>query len=150
MVQCDFHWQCRVFQKWLYNGIANATVWRVLRKRLHLKAYKSFIIEHLDQHIDHIMQGVSKSALQFDERPGLSLPRHTDWLTVSRKVTSNCKSESLHGWQSVSQYALVSSPLCGRLTRYCFFFKCFDLEFVVLSLWGALSDEMPGLSFVTR
>jgi hypothetical protein len=30
----------RVFQKELYNGIPNVTVWRVLRKRLHLKAYK--------------------------------------------------------------------------------------------------------------
>jgi hypothetical protein len=28
------------FQKELYNGIPNVTVWRVLRKRLHLKAYK--------------------------------------------------------------------------------------------------------------
>jgi hypothetical protein len=48
---------------------------------------------------------------------------------------------------TVSQYVLVSSPLWGRLTRYCFLFKSFGLEFVVLSLWGALSDERPGLSF---
>jgi hypothetical protein len=50
--------------------------------------------------------------------------------------------------QSVSQYALVPSPLCGRLTRYCFLFKGLGLEFVVLSPWGTLSDERPGLSFV--
>jgi hypothetical protein len=50
--------------------------------------------------------------------------------------------------QSVSQYVLMSSPLCGRLTRYCFLFKSLGLEFVALSLWGALSDERPGLSFV--
>jgi hypothetical protein len=49
---------------------------------------------------------------------------------------------------SVSLGVLVSSPLCGRLTRYCFFFKSLGLQFVVLSLWGALSDERPGLSFV--
>jgi uncharacterized membrane protein len=30
----------RVFQKEHYNGIPNVTVWRVLRKRLQLKAYK--------------------------------------------------------------------------------------------------------------
>jgi hypothetical protein len=30
----------RVFQKELYNGISNLTVWRVLRKHLHIKAYK--------------------------------------------------------------------------------------------------------------
>jgi hypothetical protein len=36
--------------------------------------------------------------------------------------------------QSVSQYVLVSSPLCGRLTRYCFLFKGLCLEFVVLPL----------------
>jgi hypothetical protein len=45
------------------------------------------------------------------------------------------------GSQPVSQYVLVSSPLCGRLTRYCFLFKSMGLEFVVLSLWDALSDE---------
>jgi hypothetical protein len=30
--------------------------------------------------------------------------------------------------QSVSQYVLVSSPLCGRLTRYCFLLKSLDNE----------------------
>jgi hypothetical protein len=30
------------------------------------------------------------------------------------------------------------------------FFKSFGLEFVLLSLWGALSDERPGLSFVSH
>jgi hypothetical protein len=51
---------------------------------------------------------------------------------------------------SQSQYVLVSSPLCGRLTRYCFIFKSLGLEFVVQSLWGVLSDERPGLSFVSH
>jgi hypothetical protein len=40
----------------------------------------------------------------------------------------------------------VSGPLCGRLTRYCFLCKSSGLEFVVLSLWSALSDESLGLS----
>jgi hypothetical protein len=39
----------RVFQKELYNGIANVTVWRVLRKRLHLKAYKLSIMQDVVQ-----------------------------------------------------------------------------------------------------
>jgi hypothetical protein len=60
------------------------------------------------------------------------------------------ESESLYGWQSVSQYVLVSSPVCERLTRYCFLFKSLGLEFVVLSLWGALPEERPGLSFVSH
>jgi hypothetical protein len=51
---------------------------------------------------------------------------------------------------TVGQYVLVSSPLCGRFTRYCFLFKRLGLKFVVLSLWGALSDERPGLSFVSH
>jgi hypothetical protein len=38
--------------------------------------------------------------------------------------------------------------LCGRFTKYCFLFKSSGLEFVVLSLWVALSGERPGLSFV--
>jgi hypothetical protein len=36
---------CKVFQKDLHN----ATVWRVQRKRLHLKAYKLSIVQHLEQ-----------------------------------------------------------------------------------------------------
>jgi hypothetical protein len=35
-----------VFQKERYNGIRNVTVWRVLRKRLHLKVYKLSIVQH--------------------------------------------------------------------------------------------------------
>jgi hypothetical protein len=34
--------------KELYNGIPNVTVWRALRKRLHLKVYKLFIVQHLE------------------------------------------------------------------------------------------------------
>jgi hypothetical protein len=51
---------------------------------------------------------------------------------------------------TVSQYVLELSPLCGRLTRYCFIFKSLGLQFVVLSLSGGLSDESPGLSFVSH
>jgi hypothetical protein len=40
---------------------------------------------------------------------------------------SELESVSLFGWQSVSQYVLASSPLCGRLTRYCILFKCLGL-----------------------
>jgi hypothetical protein len=38
----------KVFQKELYDAIPNITVCRVLRKSLHLKAYKLFIIQHID------------------------------------------------------------------------------------------------------
>jgi hypothetical protein len=41
-----------VFQKELYNGIPNVTVWRVLRKRLHVKVYKLSIVQHLERWID--------------------------------------------------------------------------------------------------
>jgi hypothetical protein len=40
-----------VFPEEPYNGIPNVTVWRVLRKRLHLKAYKLSIVHHLEQWI---------------------------------------------------------------------------------------------------
>jgi hypothetical protein len=33
-----------MFQKELYNGIPNVTVWQMLGKRLHLKAYKLPIV----------------------------------------------------------------------------------------------------------
>jgi hypothetical protein len=40
----------RVFQKKFYNGIPKATVCRVLRKRLHLKAYKLSIVQLILKH----------------------------------------------------------------------------------------------------
>jgi hypothetical protein len=41
----------RVFKKELYNGILNVTVWRELRKRLRLKAYKLSIVQYLERWI---------------------------------------------------------------------------------------------------
>jgi hypothetical protein len=41
----------RVFQKELWNGIPNVTVWRVLRKRLHLNAYKLSFVESVGRWI---------------------------------------------------------------------------------------------------
>jgi hypothetical protein len=35
-------------QKELYNAIPNVTVWRVLRKRLYLKAYKLSIVQSVN------------------------------------------------------------------------------------------------------
>jgi hypothetical protein len=45
----------RCFKKELYNFIPNVTVGRVLRKRLHLKAYKLSIVQHLErqQHLEY-------------------------------------------------------------------------------------------------
>jgi hypothetical protein len=53
------------------------------------------------------------------------------------------KSKSHCDWQSVSQSGLVSSPIWGSwpVISYCVIVS-------VLSLWGALSDERSGLSFV--
>jgi hypothetical protein len=67
----------------------------------------------------------------------------------SQRVTLRLRVSQLVS-QPVSQYVLVSSWLCGRLTRYCLLFKSLGLEFVGLSLWSALSDERPGLSFVSH
>jgi hypothetical protein len=42
-------WLFRVFQKELYNGIPEAPVWRVLRKPLHLKAYKLSTVQGVEE-----------------------------------------------------------------------------------------------------
>jgi hypothetical protein len=39
----------RVFQKELYNGILNVTLWQVLRKRLHLRACKLSIVQGVER-----------------------------------------------------------------------------------------------------
>jgi hypothetical protein len=45
VVFCYKDYIYRMFYKELYNSIPNATVWRVLRKRLHLKAYKLSVVQ---------------------------------------------------------------------------------------------------------
>jgi hypothetical protein len=61
-------------------------------------------------------------------------------MTRSQLKSSRRIIQSQSHFTADGQYVLVSSPLCGRLTRYCFLFKCLGLEFVVLSIRGALSD----------
>jgi hypothetical protein len=39
----------RMFKKELYSSILNVAVWRVLRERLHLKAYKLSIAQHVER-----------------------------------------------------------------------------------------------------
>jgi hypothetical protein len=55
------------------------------------------------------------------------------------------KSKSCCNWRSVSLSVLVSSPSCSSWPDVFFFVKV-----AVLSIWGALSDERSGLSFVTH
>jgi hypothetical protein len=49
--------------------------------------------------------------------------------------------------KSLSQYVLVSSTFVGLATRYYFLSECYCLKFVVLYLFGALSDKRTGLQF---
>jgi hypothetical protein len=49
----------------------------------------------------------------------------------------------------------VNQPVCqgveptlGLVTRYYFLYECCCLKVAVFSLWGVLSDERSGLSFV--
>jgi hypothetical protein len=53
------------------------------------------------------------------------------------------KSESRYDRRSVGQSVLVSSPICGPKPGFCY---CHTV--VVLSMWGTLSDERMGLSFL--
>jgi hypothetical protein len=48
------------FQKELYTGIPNVTVWRVLRKRLHLQACKVSIVQGV-KHVSDLLSMLSKS-----------------------------------------------------------------------------------------
>jgi hypothetical protein len=51
---------------------------------------------------------------------------------------------------TVSQYVLVSSTLVRLATRYYVLSVCSCLKFVVLFLWGPLSDERTGLQFAVQ
>jgi hypothetical protein len=46
-----------VFQKALYNNIPNVTIWRVLRKRLHVKTYKVSIVQGVEHPVQVIYSG---------------------------------------------------------------------------------------------
>jgi hypothetical protein len=51
---------------------------------------------------------------------------------------------------TVSQYVLVLCTLVGLANRYYFLPVCCCLQFAVLYLWGALSDERTGLQFAVQ
>jgi hypothetical protein len=50
--------------KELYNDIRNVTVWRALRKRLHLKAYKLSIVHRLEPRLPSRLHGVVLNKLR--------------------------------------------------------------------------------------
>jgi hypothetical protein len=58
-----------VFRKELYNGIPNAALWRVLRKRLHLKAYKLSPLQHLERWIVCTLQVSHFHNILFSKQP---------------------------------------------------------------------------------
>jgi hypothetical protein len=62
---------------------------------------------------------------------------------TANKSKSKSKSKSYCDWRSVNQYVLVSSPTWGSWPDI-----YYSLAATVLFLWGALSDERSGLSFV--
>jgi hypothetical protein len=51
-VDAEVRRHCVAFQKELYSGIPNVAVWRVLRKYLHLKAYKLSIVQAAETNFD--------------------------------------------------------------------------------------------------
>jgi hypothetical protein len=65
-------------------------------------------------------------------------------------INLNCsKSKSHYNWRSVSQSVYQGiEPNLLLVTRYYFLSEGCFLKVIVLSLWGALSDERSGLSFV--
>jgi hypothetical protein len=91
----------------------------------------------------HIHYSCSIIPHQTSEHFILSHHIHLISLSLLQYPSGGPESESVTLRLTVSQYVLASSPLCGRLTRYCFLFKSLRLEFVVLSLWDALSGERP-------
>jgi hypothetical protein len=56
-----------VFQKELYNGIPNVTVWGVLRKRLHLEGYELCIVQ--DVAVGYIRDGSGLSGPETEPTP---------------------------------------------------------------------------------
>jgi hypothetical protein len=49
MLHYDYITLHKVFQKELYNGIRNVTVWQVLQKRLHSGVHKLSIVQGVER-----------------------------------------------------------------------------------------------------
>jgi hypothetical protein len=67
------------------------------------------------------------------------------------RVCHLSESESLYGWQSVSRSVCLGvEPTLWTFDQILLPFQESGSGIFVLSLWGALSDERPGLSFVNH
>jgi hypothetical protein len=75
--------------------------------------------------------------------PGYIGPASTSNWPGKGESESESESELLYNWRSVSQYVLVSSTIWDFWPDF-FFFKLQPCL-----IWGALSDERSGLSFVS-
>jgi hypothetical protein len=91
--------------------------------------------------IHKISQSHFKSSQAFYELPVAVSYRELNWT----QLDSKSKSKSHYDWRSVSLPVLVSSPGWGSWPDVS---TC--LKVTVLSMWGALSDERSGLSFVSH
>jgi hypothetical protein len=105
----------RVFQKELYNGIPNVNVWRVLRKRLHLKADKLSIVERLKNYTagecpcTHWIGGWVKIWLcKFQISCFCTKIKMSSYKATETRILS--KIFSLHLWTD-------SQPFCSRIPR---------------------------------
>jgi hypothetical protein len=69
------------------------------------------------------------------------------WVHTDLSGQSQSESELLYNWRSVSQYVLVSSPISDFWPEIFCCCCCWKLQSCLI--WGALSDERSGLSFVS-
>jgi hypothetical protein len=65
-------------------------------------------------------------------------------------VTKCCYKVGVTLWLTVSHSVCLGAEPTLWTFDQMFLFKSLGLEFVVLSVWGALSDERPGLSFKSQ
>jgi hypothetical protein len=98
--------------------------------------------------LQHIL---SPSVTVFTSRCSVMVPNNGDssalacivagWLP-SHNTSSTVDSQSVIDSKSVRQSVLASSPILGSRPDFCYW-----QIVAVLSMWGALSDERPGLLF---
>jgi hypothetical protein len=89
-------------------------------------------------------------------RPHLTATGHSDWNVAVLELTHQSNpSLKLLTQVKVTLQLTFSQLVClgvephlGLMTRY--FFYLFFVKVAVLSIWGALSDERTGLSFVSQ
>jgi hypothetical protein len=109
-------------------SIPHVTVWRVLRKRLHWKAYRLSVVQHLED--SSISSTIVKLFLKHPVFPVHVGEAHKSYFPIENTHLEGDTQQKLHSWQTQCPGLILGHPVPGR-------YKYGNLALQV----GGVSDE---------